>query len=657
MNINHKTFLALCEEGNYEEVQKILNGRNKNNFFRFLRRIFKKSNGYNLSKIIDPKNEYTPLHYGVLGNNFNLVKILLENDLSLVYGSDVKGSYPVSLAAYNGYYDIVELLLEKDVKMVNFTNNARDTPLHLASMNGHVKVVSLLLNRHCDTKIKNARQETALDVACKHGHVQVCQILIVHYPEFVIQSKVDSHNAEAGNNDIKNMYPLHICAQNGHDKCLNYLCESGFDVNHTLKEGTALHAAAVYGHINCLFILLKHGVDTKILNERGCDVIGELDNHINHHGTNITQVMENKEIWMEAKKIIESFNKGVSVAVLEMSQNMNNNKIWMKVPHNSNDKGTENNNTVEFDEIVGKKPLVSFDQQFQNELKEKLEKRQAKANDLQEIYKQLSSVNKSNEHLLNKNETLSKHDQYKITLEKPPISPTSSLKSNGSGSKKSNVKTINKLSVDEKNINKQFTTPTEKITNHLIVKNISKITTTTKLKTKNNNDGGTKSYDNVSQAVVEAQQLINCHLQKDEKNNERRDEMMISSAINKFPKTKEEVYELVNDIKKNEMIKMKEERKNLSSEGNKIDGTFRYDNLVDVWKDIEENKEPNNIIDDKKDNNTISGENINDCCKEISPKVKIIPCKKVTFEEIEKKDEREKEEAKEDNDLIVSTSV
>lgn len=617
-----------------KKKKKILDEKNKNNFLKFLRRLFKKSNNNKniLCKIKDPKNEYSPLHYGVLGNNINLIKILLQQDPSLIYATDVKGSYPISLAAYNGYYDIVELLLENDIKMVNFTNNAKDTPLHLASMNGHVRVVSLLLNRHCDTKIKNARQESALDVACKYGHVQVCQILIVHCPEFVIQSKTDSHSVEAGNNDIKNMYPLHICAQNGHSKCLNYLCESGFDVNHTLKEGTALHVAAVYGHINCIFILLKHGINTKILNERGLDVIGELDAHINRHGTNVTQMMENKDIWLEEKRIIEDFNKGVSVPILEMSQNMNNNKIWIKVPDNTNIKNNNENDTEDGKEIVGKKHFVNFDSQFQNELKEKLEKRQAKANDLQEIYKQLSTVNKIDDSIFNKNDTLSKNNRYKLTAEKPPISPTSSLKSNSSGSKKSITKSFNKPLIDEKNFGKQFFNNCEKNITNSIVKENSKITTTsTSSIQNNNNEQPLSSYDNVSQTIVEAQQIINCHVQSNEKFNNENNPKEIPSITSKFPKTKEEVYKLVDEISK-------EKEEGLSNcQENNTDGTFRYDNLNDVWKDIEVNEEKITIKNKEKDekNDKCCNEIIDNCCKESSPKIKSLLTKKVTFEEKE----------------------
>ncbi|CEF71426.1 Ankyrin repeat and Ankyrin repeat-containing domain-containing protein [Strongyloides ratti] len=649
MNINNKVFLALCEEGNYEEIRKLLDEKSKNNFLRFLRRIFKKkhSNRNNLNKIKDPKNEYSPLHYGVLGNNINLVKILLQNDPSLIYTTDVKGSYPISLAAYNGYYDIVELLLENDIKMVNFTNNAKDTPLHLASMNGHVKVVSLLLNRHCDTKIKNARQESALDVACKYGHVQVCQILIVHCPEFVIQSKTDSHFVEAGNNDIKNMYPLHICAQNGHSKCLNYLCESGFDVNHTLKEGTALHIAAVYGHINCIFILLKHGINTKILNERGLDVIGELDAHINHHGTNITQMMENKDIWIEEKKIIEDFNRGVSVPILEMSQNMNNNKIWINVPDTINTKNNNENNIEDNGKNVIKKPFTNFDSQFQNELKEKLEKRQAKANDLQEIYKQLSNVTKIDDSIFNRNNTLPKNDKYKTTADKPPISPTSSLKSNSNDSEKNCNKFLNKPLIDEKNINKQFLNTCDKNIIKPIMKDISiKIGTQSQTSTiKDNDEQKQISYDNVPQTIVEAQKIINCHIQsKETLDNESNHKEVISTTTNKFPKTKEEVYKIINEIKSNEIIKEKEVEISNCKEDN-TDGTFRYDNLNDVWKDMEVNKDKNTIINKEKDekNDGCCNEIIDNSCKESSPKTKSLPMKKVTFEEIEyKNDLREK---------------
>uniref|UniRef100_A0A0N4YZZ7 ANK_REP_REGION domain-containing protein n=1 Tax=Parastrongyloides trichosuri TaxID=131310 RepID=A0A0N4YZZ7_PARTI len=655
MNVNQKTFLALCEEGNDEEIAKILERKNKNGLVCFLRKIFnrKNVNGSDLSKIKNPKNEYSSLHYGVLSNNVKLVKLLLDTDPSLIHSTDVKGSYPISLAAYNGYYEIVEMLLEKDIKIVDYCNNAKDSPLHLSSRNGHVKVVSLLLNRHCNSKMKNARNETALDVACKYGHIQVCQILIVHCPEFVIQSKTDSHNAEAGNNETKNMYPLHICAQNGHDKCLNYLCESGFDVNHTLKEGTALHVAAIYGNINCIFVLLKHGIDIKILNERGLDVIGELDNHINHHGNGITQIMENKDVWYEAKKLLESYKKGVSVAMLELSQNMNNNKIWMNIPENANVKNEKIKKKEENEASNTKKQINNVDLQFQNELKEKLEKRQAKANDLQEIYKQLSNVNKSEDIIYNKkNEDISKHDRYKykVTSEKPPISPTSSLKSNGSDTKNyNNNKCLKKPLIDEKNMDKQMMNDNDNkiVSRHIQTKEIKTS------KTNHEQNGVSSSYDNVDQVVVEAQHILNCHVQATEDIKDERNWREISPTTSKFPKTKEEVYELVNEIKKNELLQGNTSLSPSTIVAQNVNGTFRYDNLGEVWKDVEneKNKGINIEIGKKNDNNNGI---VDESCKALSPKTKSQTSKKVTFEESTIKDNKKKEDI---NDLIVSTSV
>lgn len=104
------------------------------------------SNGANVNACDD--FNWTPLHYACEKNNFESVKIILEQPGVLLNVQDQKGWTPLHRACIRGNYIIVDLLLKHPEVDINIQNYSGRNSLHRAARDGHTKVLSLLLSHH-----------------------------------------------------------------------------------------------------------------------------------------------------------------------------------------------------------------------------------------------------------------------------------------------------------------------------------------------------------------------------------------------------------------------------------------------------------------------------------------------------------------------------
>lgn len=162
--------------------------------------------------IIDNKDKlgYTALHYAVLMNNLEAIKILLK------YGSDItiydnNGNNILQLALENNKTDIFIYLLEQISDLEIYTNTHQSL-LHLAISYQNIKIIDLLLEKNI--KI-NARETdfgaSVLQYAIVINNFEICKKLIDKNIDINLQdyqgntALIQAINEEVPNIDIINL--------------------------------------------------------------------------------------------------------------------------------------------------------------------------------------------------------------------------------------------------------------------------------------------------------------------------------------------------------------------------------------------------------------------------------------------------------------------
>ncbi|XP_057297338.1 myotrophin-like [Hydractinia symbiolongicarpus] len=112
--------------------------------------------------------ETTLLMQAVCYNTSSIVKCLINA------GSDVNTVDKNKWNAYHysvccGHHDVLKVLINHDVTNINNVSSNNNTPLHFASRDGHTDCVKLLSSiPHIDVNIRNKQNKTVYDVTCNN---------------------------------------------------------------------------------------------------------------------------------------------------------------------------------------------------------------------------------------------------------------------------------------------------------------------------------------------------------------------------------------------------------------------------------------------------------------------------------------------------------
>lgn len=117
---NNEKLRQYCEEGQYDEAQKMLQ---------------KGEDDYPVEVNYRGLDDWTPLHF----------------------------------ACYEGHDDIIELLCEHEAD-VNAVTKFNRTGLHIATLRGHIEVVKILVNYKIDVDAYDNDGNTALHFAAENGY-------------------------------------------------------------------------------------------------------------------------------------------------------------------------------------------------------------------------------------------------------------------------------------------------------------------------------------------------------------------------------------------------------------------------------------------------------------------------------------------------------
>ncbi|KAJ3657645.1 hypothetical protein Zmor_009432 [Zophobas morio] len=231
-------------------------------------------------------NGWGPLELAIMQGNVNIVRFLLEKDVS-VDGVDDYGMKPLHLAARQSNLEVLDMVLERFKDVDDWCTDGR-TSLHFAIENGNVafceyllekkaciderdergrscldycvkfdrwEIFELLWKNNVDVDISDGDGINSLHWAAKRGHLKMVELLVNKCDRLIFEESI------AGD------MPLHFAAQNGHNKIVEILLENGADVDKPDHYfGTPLRWAASEGHVSTVGLLLEKGATLETIN-------------------------------------------------------------------------------------------------------------------------------------------------------------------------------------------------------------------------------------------------------------------------------------------------------------------------------------------------------------------------------------------------------
>jgi len=223
----------------------------------------------------------TPLHLGVAAGNPNIVSYLIS------VGSDkntcnIRGEYPLTMAARSGKNDIVALLMKDKVQCEKAKIDAlraaivaghmdttdlllrlgapvnkgkNEKPIHVATHLGNKEIISLLLRYRARLSSRTENGNRPLHLASEHGYLGLVK--------YLVEEERDNMNSL----NYENETPLHLAARNGRDNLVTYFIGKGCNINAASANGaTCLHVACENRHYTTVECLLKHGAEVNAMN-------------------------------------------------------------------------------------------------------------------------------------------------------------------------------------------------------------------------------------------------------------------------------------------------------------------------------------------------------------------------------------------------------
>jgi ankyrin repeat protein len=184
----------------------------------------------------------TPFHLAAAAGNTKLLDYLLSAGSDL-RSSNVRGEYPLTLAARYGRNDSVELLLQRQcvVKCEDIMTSA----MTAAIVAGHVDTTSLLLRS--GAPVSGGKNEKPIHAASRTGQMDIVIQLLQHGAS--LNCRTDSGNTA-----------LHLASEAGHLRLVKYLVELESDQLETpnYESETSPQLAARNGRETVVNFLLEN---------------------------------------------------------------------------------------------------------------------------------------------------------------------------------------------------------------------------------------------------------------------------------------------------------------------------------------------------------------------------------------------------------------
>ncbi|CAF1323136.1 unnamed protein product [Adineta steineri] len=198
----------------------------------------------------------TPLHYAALIDNVEAAKILTNNHACLCLRSDV-GNYPIHEAALNSSNRVFNHLCETAKandcgakNLLSYCNAENHRPLHSSVIGGNIEAVEMCLKNGGSIDDQQDDLSTPVHLASSQGSLELLKLMFGCQPELI--PKVIRMA------DVQGMIPLHKAAMGDHVDVIEYLLETGSDIDtRDVSKRTSLLLAALNNSVQAVCYLLS----------------------------------------------------------------------------------------------------------------------------------------------------------------------------------------------------------------------------------------------------------------------------------------------------------------------------------------------------------------------------------------------------------------
>ena len=197
------------------------------------------------------KRGYSPLHYAMAYMNIDVINILLENGANTEQRTSDEET-ALHLAIETKDLGLIKLLIKHGADLEARDGN-KETALKSAVRTGRIEILEYLINQGSDVNAIGKSDTTPLTTATYKGDKEAIELLVKH--------GANIHHTKQGNQWTL----LHYAANYNHTHLIDYLIESGIDVNARSKNGwSALALASDEGDIEIVEKLIKHQADIEL---------------------------------------------------------------------------------------------------------------------------------------------------------------------------------------------------------------------------------------------------------------------------------------------------------------------------------------------------------------------------------------------------------
>eukprot|EP00003_Mantamonas_plastica_P004465 TRINITY_DN1354_c0_g1_i15.p1 TRINITY_DN1354_c0_g1~~TRINITY_DN1354_c0_g1_i15.p1 ORF type:complete len:1743 (-),score=727.22 TRINITY_DN1354_c0_g1_i15:4589-9817(-) len=194
-------------------------------------------------------------HWACFHGAINVVKVMIQYKVDLDT-LDANNTTGLCWACFSGYWELVALLLEQNVNQMNEDSLWGANPLHFAAQGASEDCVGHLL-----TKGVEVDSTTVL-----HGYTPMHFVSSRRIAELLLE-----HGADLDIGSLHGLSPLHTAARFGRYEVLQFFLSTDLDVDaKTLEMDTALMKSSQYpNHHDCVQLLLKAGANVNEKNHNG----------------------------------------------------------------------------------------------------------------------------------------------------------------------------------------------------------------------------------------------------------------------------------------------------------------------------------------------------------------------------------------------------
>ncbi|XP_073976711.1 E3 ubiquitin-protein ligase mind bomb 2 isoform X2 [Rhodnius prolixus] len=204
----------------------------------------------------------------ILGKTGKVVKVYSDGDLRVSLEGQIWTLNPLSVQLVSEGTSLLAPEVPLNTNVSNLLSDLMDTQLDLtitlnidrivrAAAQGHLEIVNDFFTKRPNAVDVKSNGKSCLQVAAHQGHMQIVRLLV-------------GLKANIGLRDDEDDTALHYAAFGNQPAVMEYLLESGADVNSiNANHCTPLHVSVSKKHIGCVRVVLKHFPDLNLQDSYG----------------------------------------------------------------------------------------------------------------------------------------------------------------------------------------------------------------------------------------------------------------------------------------------------------------------------------------------------------------------------------------------------